>query len=388
MKGEEIPPSFFDSLSFELYTQRIILTGRYMAKKLKKSESTKTTTNNFKEILGLIDNQYASVAEDGTSADVASYIDTGSYVLNALYSGSLFGGLPGNKIIAIAGDMATGKTFFALSILKHFLNSKEDGLAIIFESEGSITKNILTERSIDTSRVLVVPVETVQQFKIQAIKIVENYLKQPVEERRPLFFMLDSLGNLSTTKEMTDSEQGKETKDMTRAQEIKGAFRVLTLKCSKSNIPLIVTNHTYQGMGMFATKEMSGGSGLEYCSNFITFLSKAKDKDAEGKILGSIITCTNKKNRLTREGIKVKTLISYTSGLDRYYGLVDLAIECGVWKKLGTKVVLTDGSSEFQSRIEDAPEKFFTDDVLKALDVGVGEKFRYGGAVIEEVVAE
>lgn len=214
----------------------------------------------FGELDKLLENEYAGVADDGTSADVVGFLDTGSYILNALYSGSIFRGMPANKISALAGEESTGKTFFMLAILKNFLDSDAKAVGIIFESEGSITKEIMSSRGIDTKRVYIVPVETIQQFKTQAVRIVEKHLKTPEKEKRPLLMALDSLGMLSTTKEMADTESGKETKDMTRTQEIKAAFRVLTLKLSKAGIPLLVTNHVYQSVGsFFPTKEMSGG---------------------------------------------------------------------------------------------------------------------------------
>jgi RecA/RadA recombinase len=218
-----------------------------------------TKNSPFGDVLKVLENEYAAVADDGTSADVVGFIDTGSYALNALYSGSIYKGMPANKINALAGEEATGKTFFALGIVKNFLDTNDKALSIIFESEGSITKEILTSRGVDTKRVLIVPVETIQQFKTQAIRVVENHLSTPEKDRRPLILVLDSLGMLSTTKEMNDSNSGKEVKDMTRTAEIKAAFRVITLKLSKAKLPLIVTNHVYQTMGMFPTKEMGGG---------------------------------------------------------------------------------------------------------------------------------
>jgi len=215
--------------------------------------------NPFTDVLKVLENEYAAVADEGTSADVIGFIDTGSYALNALYSGSIYRGMPANKISALAGEEATGKTFFALGIVKNFLDTNEKALSIIFESEGSVTKEILQSRGVDTKRVLIVPVETVQQFKTQAIRVVENHLATAEKERRPLMLVLDSLGMLSTTKEMNDSNTGKEVKDMTRTAEIKAAFRVITLKLSKAKVPLLVTNHVYQTMGMFPTKEMGGG---------------------------------------------------------------------------------------------------------------------------------
>ena len=214
----------------------------------------------LKDIIKETGNEYASLVSDGASGDVTDFIDTGSYIFNALLGGGIHRGLPSNKITAIAGESATGKTFFVLGMCKHFLDQNPDGGVIFFESESAITKDIIEEREIDSSRMVIMPVTTVQEFRHQALTVLEKYIEQSASERKPLLLVLDSLGMLSTTKEMEDTQAGKETKDMTRAQIVKAAFRVLTLKLGKAKVPLIITNHTYDVIGsMFPTKEMGGG---------------------------------------------------------------------------------------------------------------------------------
>jgi len=346
--------------------------------------------NPFTDVLKVLENEYAAVADEGTSADVVGFIDTGSYALNALYSGSIFRGIPANKISALAGEEATGKTFFALGIIKNFLDTNDKALSIVFESEGSVTKEILTSRGVDTKRVLIVPVETIQQFKTQALRVVENHLNTPEKDRRPLMLVLDSLGMLSTTKEMNDSGTGKEVKDMTRTAEIKAAFRVLTLKLSKAKIPLLVTNHVYQTMGMFPTKEMGGGGGLKYAANNIIALSKSKNKDSEGNVTGIFIRCKNLKSRLTKENTQASVMLSYDKGLDRYYGLIDLALEHGIFKKMATKIDVGDGKTYFEKQIINNPQKFFTEEVLAKIDVAAQKEYSYGtgGLETEDIVED
>ncbi len=192
-----------------------------------------------------------------TYADVDRYIDTGSYIFNALLSGSIYKGLPGNKITALAGESSTGKTYFAMGVVSQFLKDNPTGGVIYFESESAITKKMLIERGIDLNRLVIVPVATVQQFRYQSLVVLEKYMEDKEEDRRPLLLCLDSLGMLSTTKEMEDSAEGKETKDMTRAAILKAAFRVLTLKLGQAKVPMVVTNHTYDVIGsMFPQKEM------------------------------------------------------------------------------------------------------------------------------------
>ena len=215
-----------------------------------------------------IGNEYAGLVSDGVSAgDSADFIDTGSHIFNALVSGSIYGGVPSNKITAIAGESSTGKTFFCLGIVQHFLDSNPDAGVIYFESESAISKQMIEDRGIASDRMLIVPVATIEQFRTQACRILDNYVEQPEDKRQPLMFVLDSLGMLSTEKEIADVAADKQVRDMTKSQLIKGAFRVLTLKLGKANVPMLVTNHTYDVIGSYVpTKEMGGGSGLKYAS--------------------------------------------------------------------------------------------------------------------------
>tara|TARA_Y100001937_G_scaffold66046_1_gene90340 strand:+ start:2013 stop:3029 length:1017 start_codon:yes stop_codon:yes gene_type:complete len=336
--------------------------------------------NDFlKQIVKDVDNDYASLASDGIAGgDVTSFIDTGSYSFNALLSGSIYGGLPNNRITAIAGEAATGKTFFALGICKNFLDTSPDAGIIYFESENAISKSLIESRGVDSKRVVVYPVATVQEFRTQAIQIIDKYLAQPEDVRQPIMFVLDSLGMLSTTKEMEDTAAGKETRDMTRSQIVKSAFRVLTLKLGKANIPMIMTNHTYDVIGsMFPQKEMGGGSGLKYAASSIVYLGKRKEKEGS-EVIGNIIHCKNYKSRITKENAMIDVKLTYTKGLDKYYGLLELAEEAGIFKKVSTRYELPSGVKLYGKQILNDPEKHFTEEILNKIDEYAKEKFTYG----------
>ena len=334
--------------------------------------------NFLKDIAKEIGNDYASLVSEGVSAgDTAGYIDTGSYIFNALLSGSIYGGIPNNKITAIAGETSTGKTFFCLGMVQHFLESNPDAGVIYFESESAISKQMIEDRGIDSNRMLLVPVTTVQEFRLQAIKILDKYNDQTAKERKPLMFVLDSLGMLSTSKEVEDSEAGKETRDMTRAQVVKSIFRVLTLKLGKANVPLIVTNHTYDVVGAYIpTKEMGGGSGLKYAASTIVYLSKKKEKDGK-EVVGNIIKCKTAKSRLTKENSDVETRLYYDRGLDRYYGLLELGEKHGIFERKGNRIVVGD-SSVYPSAILKDPDKYFTKEIMSKIDEAAAKEFRYG----------
>ena len=216
------------------------------------------TMDFLKDIVKEVGGQYASIASEIDESE--TYVDTGSYVFNALVSGSIYGGVSGNKITAIAGESSTGKTFFSLAVVKNFLNSHPDGYCLYFDTEAAVTKSLLEGRGVDTKRTVVINVVTIEEFRTKTLKAVDIYLKKPEEERKPCIFVLDSLGMLSTNKEINDALAEKDTRDMTKAQLIKGAFRMLTLKLGQAKIPMLVTNHTYDVIGSYVpTKDMGGG---------------------------------------------------------------------------------------------------------------------------------
>ena len=336
-------------------------------------------TDFLKDIVKQTGNEYAGLASEGVAGgDVTSFIDTGSYSFNALLSGSIHGGLPGNRITAIAGEAATGKTFFALGVVKSFLEMDKDAGVIFFESENAISKDMVESRGVDSKRVVVMPVATVQEFRTQSIKIIDKYIEQDEDKRKPLMFVLDSLGMLSTTKEMSDTAEGKETRDMTRSQIVKSTFRVLTLKLGQAKVPMIMTNHTYDVIGsMFPQKEMGGGSGLKYAASSIIYLGKRKEKIGT-EVVGNIIHCKTYKSRITKENQQVDVKLTYREGLDRHYGLLDLAEEAGIFKKVSTRFETPDGTKVFGKQINENPDKYFTKDILKQIDDYAKTKFTYG----------
>ena len=342
-------------------------------------------SNFLKDIIKETGNEYATLVSEGVdTADVTNFIDTGSYAFNALLSGSIYGGMPANKITAIAGEAATGKTFFALGIVKAFLDKDKDAGVIYFESESAISKSMIESRGVDSSRMVVVPVSTVQEFRTQSLKILDKYIEQPEDKRKPLLFVLDSLGMLSTTKEMEDTAAGKETRDMTRSQIVKSTFRVLTLKLGKASVPMIMTNHTYDVIGsMYPQKEMGGGSGLKYAASSIVYLSKRKEKDGT-EVIGNIIHCKNYKSRLTKENAMIDVRLTYKEGLDQYYGLLELGEAAGVFKKVSTRYEMPDGSKVFGKNINENPDKYFTKEVLEKIDEYAKRKFTYGSEETEQ----
>ena len=332
----------------------------------------------LKEIVKEIGNDFTQLASDIDETE--TYVDTGSYIFNGLISGSIFGGVSNNKITAIAGESSTGKTFFSLAVVKNFLDSNPDGYCLYFDTEAAVNKSLLTSRGIDLDRLVVVNVVTIEEFRTKALKAVDIYLKTNTEDRKPCMFVLDSLGMLSTEKEIKDALDDKQVRDMTKSQLVKGAFRMLTLKLGQANIPLIVTNHTYDVIGSYIpTKEMGGGSGLKYAASTIIYLSRKKEKDGK-EVIGNIIKAKTAKSRLSKENKEVQVRLYYDDrGLDRYYGLLELGEIGGIWKNVAGRYEIN-GKKVYGKQILANPEEYFTPEVMQALDEIAQKHFSYGSS--------
>jgi len=330
----------------------------------------------LKEIVKEIGDDYTQLASDIDETE--TFIDTGSYIFNGLISGSIFGGVSNNKITAIAGESSTGKTFFSLAVVKNFLDSNPDGYCLYFDTEAAVNKGLLESRGIDLQRLVVVNVVTIEEFRTKALKAVDIYLKTNTEDRKPCMFVLDSLGMLSTEKEIRDALDDKQVRDMTKSQLVKGAFRMLTLKLGQANIPLIVTNHTYDVIGSYIpTKEMGGGSGLKYAASTIIYLSRKKEKDGT-QVVGNIIKAKTAKSRLSKENKDVQVRLYFDErGLDRYYGLLELGELGGIWKNVAGRYEVN-GKKVYGKQILANPEEYFTPEVMQALDEIAHKEFSYG----------
>ena len=333
----------------------------------------------FRDLINEIKDEDTTIAADGAgSAEFGGFIDTGSYILNAVLSGSIYGGIPDNKITAFAGESATGKTYFVLGVVRAFLDKNPDGAVVYYDTEAAVTKGMMEARGIDTNRVILAEPDTIQKFRTHALKMLEAFDKHPIDKRPPMMMVLDSLGLLSTTKEMEDSTEGKETRDMTKAQTIKATFRVLTLKLAKVKVPMLVTNHVYEMVGSYIPqKEMGGGSGLKYAASTIAYLGKKKERDGD-EIVGNIIKVNMHKSRLSKENSKVEVLLTYDKGLDKYYGLLDLAEKHKIFNKVSTRYELPDGSKVFGKTINENPEKYYTEEIMKRLEAAAKTEFSYG----------
>lgn len=291
-----------------------------------------------------------TIAPDGEILDINpiakidEWLPTGSYILNAALSGSLFGGLPNRRSLVLAGEEGTGKTFIALSICR---NAQRMGYDVIyFDSEGAIDIEFVNRLGVDTSRVRLQPVNTIEEFSHIAAQLVDNFekAKQAGEEPPKIMVVLDSLGNLSSEKEKADTTSGSDKRDMTKQQNIRKLFRVNGLQFAKHGIPFVINNHVYDSMSMFSPKEISGGGGVKYNASIIFVLGKGKLDDAEGEKIakeknvdpnrtGVTIYVTPVKQRFARP-IKVQLHIPFYKKPNPFVGLEKFVSweACGVMR--------------------------------------------------------
>lgn len=463
----------------------------------------------LKEVIKTAGKEYATLASNIKESE--EFIDTGSYILNALLSGSLLGGIAKNKITALAAPESCGKTFIALSVVNNFLKENSEGMCVYFDTESAITKTLLESKGIDTKRVVIVNVFTIEEFRSKALQIVDIYSKKSEEERKPLILVLDSLGMLSTNHEIGTALDGKDTRDMSKAQLTKGAFRMLTAKLGEIGVPMIVNNHLYKTMSLYSTEEMSSGclvagtqiitkdgnraiesvttndivmtkegewrrvlqthyfpnkeileiefedgtnvqctpehkffiddvwveakdlqigsiclrmnestglgirsitkkensdvfdisveeyenyilsngvvthnSGLKYAASSIIYISKTKEKEGSD-VIGVLLKFKTIKSRLSKENREAHVRLFYDErGLDRYYGLFELAVEGGLIKRENMRTYSCEGKRYSKADIVDRPETFFTQEIIEKLDEYAKQKFCYGSTLVLE----
>jgi len=331
-----------------------------------------------------------SMADEHNPYKVTEFFDTGCFILNAALSdGDIYKGLPIGKRIGIAGPSSVGKSYFIMNILKRYLDTKNNSYAVIFESEGASVIEMADSVGVDKDRVLIVPVHSVEDFRTQAIRMLDEIKQQQIEAKKskndvPNYIMcLDSLGNLPTEKELRDAREGSDKQDMTRAKIVRSIFRVITLPLSMTGTPLLVSNHSYSTQEMYSRQVTSGGEGYKYACDVSGILSKAQDKEGTDRV-GSIITFTVDKSRYIPEGQKFKIAISFSKGIYPYSNLIDFAEEFGIIEKSGISFVFKDGTKVKAKELRRNIEKYFHKEIMDELRDKIKDKCGFGGKQVED----
>lgn len=345
----------------------------------------------FNDVAKLVGQDIVRVAEDGTIADNATFIDTGCYTLNLALSGSIFGGAPTNKVVGFAALEAVGKSYLIIQIVRNFLIENPTGRVIYNDTEGRIDREMLHSRGVDVSRVLMLYPESIEQFRNVNHQILVNYRGKPEKERFPLLMVADSLTQLPSVKETADAAADKDAGDMgMRAKAWRSAFRVLRQPLSKAKVAMFCTNHTYQTTGMFPTTEVAGGGGFKYAADIILMLAKRKDADSDKVVQGNIIHIRVAKGWNVKQYSELRAYLSYTKGLDRFFGLQDIALESGVFRKEATRIAMPNGTKIFEKELLANPEKYYTQEVLDKIEQYAKKRFCFSDSTetLNELVGD
>lgn len=264
----------------------------------------------------------ASVLSESTFFNNRDVIPTELPILNIAFSGSVDGGLI-SGLTTIAGESKSFKTMLSLYCMKAYLNKHSDGIAILYDSEFGITEEYLKSFDIDTSRVYHIPLTDVEELKFDMVSRLEEITKKD-----NVFFMIDSIGNLASKKEVEDAQNAKSVADMSRAKGIKSLWRIVTPHLTKKDIPCVTINHIYKTQELYAKNVVSGGTGNIYSSNQIFIITKAQEKDGND-LKGWKFTINIEKSRFVREKSKMSFVVTYEGGIQKWDAIFDMALDSG-----------------------------------------------------------
>ena len=249
-------------------------------------------------------------------------IPTSVPMINVALSGSVDGGLtPG--LTMLAGPSKHFKTGFALLLASSFLKKYKDGVILFYDSEFGTPQDYFNTFNISFDSVVHTPITDVEELKFDIMTQLKN-----IERGDKVMIVIDSIGNLASKKEVEDALDQKSVADMSRAKQLKSLFRMITPHLSLKDIPMAVINHTYKEIGMFPKDIVGGGTGSYYSADAIWILGRQQDKDADG-IQGYHFVINVEKSRYVKEKSKIPITVSFEGGINRWSGLLDVAIDGG-----------------------------------------------------------
>jgi RecA/RadA recombinase len=249
-------------------------------------------------------------------------VQTSVPIINAAFTGTLDGGLVCGSTI-IAGPSKHFKTLLALFMVQAYMEKHKDAICIFYDSEFGVTPEYLAAQKIDGSRVLHIPILHIEQLKFDIMKKLEA-----IKKGNKVIIFIDSLGNLASKKEIEDTMDEKSVADMTRAKQLKSLFRMVTPHLPIKDIPLIAIQHTYDTQEMFSKTVVSGGTGQYYSANNVFIIGRAMEKDGTD-LTGYKFTINIDKSRFVKEKSKMAFSVSFDGGINKFSGLLELALESG-----------------------------------------------------------
>jgi len=264
----------------------------------------------------------AEVLSESSFFNAKDMIKTDLPILNIAFSGNLDGGLvPGLTILA--GESKSFKTLLGLYCLKAYFNKYPDAVCLFYDSEFGVTPEYLSSNGIDSTRVIHIPIEHVEQLKFDIVKRLDE-----IKRGDKVFIFVDSLGALASKKEVEDAIEEKSVADMSRAKAIRSLLRIITPHLTMKDLPAIVVNHVYKEIGMFPKTVLPGGTAVTYSANQIFVIGKSQEKDGTD-LIGYNFTINIEKSRFVREKSKLPFLVTYENGISRYSGMLEIALESG-----------------------------------------------------------
>lgn len=331
----------------------------------------------------------AEIMSESAFFNARDMVQTDLPILNIAFSGDLGGGLvPGLTIIG--GESKSFKTLLALYCLKAYFKQYKDSIAILYDSEFSLTPDYLKSVGIDPARCIHVPLEHLEEFKFDVAKRLKA-----LKRGQKVFFLLDSLGQLSSIKEIQDALDEKSVADMTRAKSIRSVLRTIIPHLAKKDIPFIMVNHVYSSMDQYSPAVVGGGMMVTYAANQIFVISKSQEKDAStNEILGWKFTININKSRFVKEKSKLPFTVTYKGGISKYSGLLELAIESGhlIKPKMGwyQRVDMETGEILDKSYRAKDLDKTVWEPIIacKKFNEYVKEKFQLGQIAFDDITEE
>lgn len=300
-------------------------------------------------------NNLAGFLDQSTLSNVTEWHDTGCLVLNSIISGSLYKGVPQGRVTGFAGPSMAGKTYIINKILA---GAQRDGLIpVIFDTEAAVDEGSVRGVGLDPGKVKYVPVQTVEETRNQIVKFLDSIIE--AKQQGKFIISIDSLGNLASQKEINDIEAGKTAVDMgTRAKGLKSMMRTLTFKAAEANTTILFSNHTYDDpAAMFPSlvKNQSGGKGPVYLASVLVQLAKKDerhDKNNESDQMiteaktysGTTLRALTVKNRFVPPFLEAEIYLNFKTGLDKYSGLLNIAVNHGAIIQTGSTYQLPDGT--------------------------------------------
>lgn len=294
--------------------------------------------------------KYSYVLSESDFFNDKDVIPTAFPIINVALSGQLDGGLS-SGLLSIAGESRNFKSLLGLMMVKAYLDKYPEAVCLFYDSEFGITPKYIKSQGVDPERMLHVPIEHLEQLKFDISKRLDE-----IERGDKVIIFIDSIGNLASKKEVEDALDEKSVSDMTRAKVLKSLWRIVTPHLTTKDIPCVAIQHVYNTMEMYSKAIMSGGTGGMLSSTAVFIITKAQEKDG-ANLVGYKFTINIEKSRFVREKSKFPFTVSYETGINKWSGLLDIAMEGGfVTKPTAVSYVRAGEEQKWKRKATDSEE--------------------------------